>query len=104
MGTQVFAPPTGLGWPVARSSMWQTRKQDNVSGKQVRVAEWSYPKYQWVLQADVLRHGVINGTTYAEFANMLGFFNNLFGGEDSFLYTDVDDHAVTGQLIGTGDG
>jgi uncharacterized protein (TIGR02217 family) len=104
MSIAVFPSLAGLGWSVARSELWKTRTQEAISGKETRIADWSYPRHQWALTFDFLRQGNLSGTLYAEFAALAGFFNLRQGGFDSFLYADPDDSAVTGQAIGTGDG
>jgi uncharacterized protein (TIGR02217 family) len=104
MSTSVFPTLAGLGWSVMRREMWKTRNQEAISGKETRIADWSYPRHQWSLGFDFLRQGALSGTTYAEFAQLAGFFNLRQGSFDSFLYADADDNAATGQGIGTGDG
>jgi uncharacterized protein (TIGR02217 family) len=96
-----IALPT-LMFPVKRTSIWKTRTQQNVSGKEVRLADWSYPKYQWSLAFSGLRQGGPYAST--EFAQILDFFDTLQGAWDSFLYQDADDFGVRAQPIGVGDG
>lgn len=104
MSTSIFPALAGLGWSVARSELWKTRSQEAISGKETRIADWSYPRHQWTLGFDFLRQGALSGATYAEFALLAGFFNLRQGSYDSFLYADVDDNAVTNQALATGDG
>lgn len=91
----------GLAFPWVRSPTFQTRKQVNISGKEVRIADWSSPRYTWELAYEVLRQGTILGT-FTEWAQMEAFFESLLGGYDSWLYKDPDDFQVTGQLLGVG--
>jgi len=100
MSTAAFPTLTGLGWSVKRSPKWSTRVQTAVSGKETRIALWSYPRWQWDLSFEFLRGDPV----HAEFQALAGFFNARQGQFDSFLYTDADDNSVTGQAIGTGDG
>lgn len=104
MSSSVFPTLAGLGWSVARSELWKTRSQEAISGKETRIADWSYPRHQWTLGFDFLRQGALSGATYAEFALLAGFFNLRQGAYDSFLYADADDNAVTAQALATGDG
>jgi uncharacterized protein (TIGR02217 family) len=104
MSSQIFPALSGLGWSVKRTPQWKTRVQQAISGKETRVADWSYPRWQWSLTYDFLRQGTVNGVAAAEFAQLAGFFNSRQGSFDSFLYTDADDNAATGQLLGRGDG
>lgn len=104
MSTSVFPTLAGLGWSVTRREIWKTRSQEAISGKETRIADWSYPRHQWALGFDFLRQGALSGTAYSEFAQLAGFFDLRQGMFDSFLYADADDNAVTGQAIATGDG
>ena len=104
MSTSIFPTLAGLGWSVTRREMWKTRTQEAISGKETRIADWSYPRHQWTLGFDFLRQGALSGASYAEFAQLAGFFDLRQGSFDSFLYADADDNAVTGHGLGTGDG
>lgn len=100
MSNAVFPALAGLGWTVKRSPLWKTRVQESISGKEVRIADWSFPRWQWQLSYDFLRGDPIN----AEFQALAGFFNQRLGMFDSFLYQDADDNSVTAQQVGVGDG
>ena len=104
MSSSVFPTLAGLGWDVTRTPMFDTTIQQNISGKEVRIANQTFPRYQWELTFDVLRQGIVHGTAYTEFSQLLGFYNARQGQFDTFLYTDVDDNTITGQAIGSGDG
>jgi len=103
MSTTVLPSLPGLTWPMRRSPIFNTTKQVNRSGKEVRIANWSTPRYQWLLDFNFIRQGVGGpvGATWTEFSQLEGFFESLKGGWDSFLYTDPDDNNVTGQTIAT---
>lgn len=100
MSTQVLPTLPGVAWPVDRAPAWDTTVQINVSGKETRIANQTYPRWTWELNYDILR----SATAYTEFQQLVGFFNSRQGQFDSFLYIDADDNAVTAQTIGTGDG
>ena len=104
MSTQVFPSFIGLGWDIVRTPIWDTIVQQNVSGKEVRMPNFTYPRWQWQLTYNALRQGSVNNAAYTEFAQLVGFYNARQGQFDSFLYQDQDDNAVTTQGIGTGDG
>lgn len=104
MSTSIFPTLAGLGWSVTRREMWKTRTQEAISGKETRIADWSYPRHQWTLGFDFLRQGALSGASYAEFVELAGFFDLRQGSFDSFLYADADDNAVAGQGLGSGDG
>ena len=99
MSDLVFPSLPGLAWNVVRTPIWQTRTQTSVSGREVRQADWSYPRYGWELNFDFLR----SDPSYGELQTLIGFINQMQGGFGTFLYTDEDDNAVNGQQIGTGD-
>jgi uncharacterized protein (TIGR02217 family) len=100
MSNAIFPALSGLGWNVKRTEIWKTRVQEAISGKEVRIADWSFPRHQWELTYDFLR----SAPAYGELQSLLGFFDLRQGVFDSFLYGDVDDGAVTGQPLGLGDG
>lgn len=102
MSAAVFPTLAGQGWDITRTPIWDTTIQKNVSGKEVRMANYSFPRYQWDLVFNAFRQGIVNNTAYTEFAQILGFYNTVQGSFDSFLYTDQDDNSVTAQAIGTG--
>lgn len=107
MSSQLFPTLTGQGWSISRTSEFSNRKPVSVSGKQVAIADWSYPRYTWEVVFNLLRQGsgfYTPNDSFAEMATLLGFFDSRQGGFDTFLYQDQDDNAVTNQGIGTGDG
>jgi uncharacterized protein (TIGR02217 family) len=80
--------------------MWDTSIEQNVTGKEVRIAYETYPRYQWDVIYSLLR----SDSTNHELQTLLGFYNSRNARFDSFLYTDSDDYSVTLQPIGIGDG
>lgn len=104
MSTQVFPTLTGIGYPIPRRPVWDTTKQQNVSGKETRLGNFTFPLYQWDLVYNAIRQGSVHGTAYTELATLMGFYNARQGSFDSFLFTDPDDNSVTTQSLGTGDG
>jgi len=99
MSNQILPVLTGRAWPWVRSSLMSTTVKTSVSGREVRTQNWPYPKYQWKLSYEVLRETV----GYTEQQQLMGFINARGGSFDSFLFSDIDDFAVTLQPIGTGD-
>jgi uncharacterized protein (TIGR02217 family) len=100
MSNAIFPALPGLGWNVKRTEVWKTRVQEAISGKEVRIADWSFPRHQWELTFDFLR----SAPSFTEWQSLIGFFDLRQGAFDSFLYADADDNAITDQPIGTGDG
>ncbi len=99
MSDAVYPALPGLKPNVRRSPSWKTLKDESVSGMEVSVALMTYPNRKYTLAYEVLRAGA-----EAELQQIEGFFNQRQGSHDSFLYDDPDDHAVTDQAFGTGDG
>ena len=100
MSTAVLPTLAGLGINVTRTPMWDSQVQTSISGKEIRTAFWTYPKYKWEVMFSVLR----SSGSYTELQQLFGFFNARQGQFDTFLYQDADDNSVTSQAIGTGDG
>jgi len=104
MSSQIFPSLTGLGWDIERVPMWDNIVQESQSGKETRLSNYTYPRWQWTLQFSALRQGTVHGVAYTEFQQLAGFYNARQGRFDSFLYTDTDDASVTAQALGVGDG
>jgi uncharacterized protein (TIGR02217 family) len=99
MSTEIFPALAGLEYPVVRTPVFRTLTQLSASGNENRAALQSYPRWQWTLSFNFLRD-----TGVSEFRTLVSFFLARQGSFDSFLFDDVDDDAVTGQLVGRGDG
>ena len=105
MTTQIIPNLVGLGYDVTRAPLWSTTTQTAISGKETRIGLYSTPRWQWSLKYNFMRQGTLNGVDYyTEFEQYSGFFNQVNGSFNSFLYTDFNDNAVTGQGIGIGNG
>jgi uncharacterized protein (TIGR02217 family) len=100
MSNNFFPALPGIAWDNVRTPVWQTRRQQSVSGKVTTMADWASPLYKWQLTFDFLR----SNPTYGEMQTLMAFYNQLQGGYDTFLYIDPDDNAVTNEQINTGDG
>jgi uncharacterized protein (TIGR02217 family) len=99
MSSEVFPSLAGLEYPVVRTPVFKTLIQQAVSGQENRAALQVYPRWQWTLSFNFLRDDAND-----EFHTLLAFFLARQGAYDSFLFTDPDDNAVTGQPIGVGTG
>lgn len=100
MSTALFPTLAGLTFPVEKTPIWSTKIQPSVSGKETRLAFWSYPIWQYSIDYDLLRSDNVN----AELQSLLGFFNARFGSFDSWWFNDPDDNTAVAQRFGTGDG
>jgi uncharacterized protein (TIGR02217 family) len=99
MSNSVFPVLNGLQWDVKRTPYWNTLVQTGASGKEARLAQWTYPLWTWEMSFSKLDAG-----TAAELQSLAGFYNARQGQFDTFLYTDPDDNAVTDYQFGTGNG
>ena len=100
MSNSVFPSLPGLTWDVKKRPQFRTIKQTTASGKEVRIALMSYPIWQFELSFELLR----SAAAFAEMQTLAGFFNQMLGDYDTFLFNDPTDNSVTAQNFGTGDG
>jgi uncharacterized protein (TIGR02217 family) len=100
MSNAVFPTLSGIGWNIVRSPQFQTKTQRSISGRELRATFQQYPLWQFSLNYEFLRDGIL-GTDYD---TITGFFLARQGSFDSFLFTDPYDNAVTDANIGTGNG
>jgi hypothetical protein len=100
MSNAIFPVLPGLQWERKRTPKFSTIVQTSVSGKESRVALWSYPRYTYSVSYDILRSSL----SFLELQTLMGFFNQRQGMFDSFLFDDPEDDTATAQLFGTGDG
>lgn len=100
MSNAIFPTLPGLSWNIIKTPQWSTRKQQSVSGKEIRMSNRSRPIWKFAMSYEVLR----GGSAYAELQQLMGFFNQRQGSFDSFLLQDGSDNSVSGQSFGTGDG
>ena len=99
MSNTVFPQSNGLKIERTKTPQWKTITHVATSGKETRTAMMSYPRWVFSLSFEFLKDDLT-----AQFATFAGFFNNLKGSFDSFLYLDPYDNTATSQAIGTGDG
>jgi uncharacterized protein (TIGR02217 family) len=103
-------PPTfpvlpGQGWSVHKRPTFSTRVASHVSGREVRSPLYADTLYEFELTFDALSSGAsYAGLTNNSLQSLLGFYLQCQGQFGTFLYTDPTDNAVTGQVIGVGDG
>lgn len=100
MSNAIYPVLPGLGYSVKRTPQFKTRTQASISGKEVRIADWSAPRYTYELTYEFLRQT----TGYNELKTLQSFYLLRQGGFDTFLYDDIDDDTAVAQGIGVGDG
>lgn len=96
----IYPALPGLNYNNSRTAQWNSLKQVATSGRETRLALWSYPRYQYELDYGLLR----NGAAWQEWQTLVGFYNLVSGAGGMFQYNDPNDNSGTAQSIGTGDG
>lgn len=99
MTLPLFPTLPGLGWSRVKRPVFATRIATHVSGREVRSADYAYPLYEFELTFELLRSGAAQ-----ELESLMGFFLQCRGQAGVFRYLDPEDHLVTGQVLGSGDG
>lgn len=99
----------GLSWSRHKRPGFSTRIARLASGREVRVALYEYPLYEFEavyngLTSYASPSGTAAGLGALSLQSLMGFFLQLQGQFGTFLYTDPDDNAVAGQVFATGDG
>jgi uncharacterized protein (TIGR02217 family) len=101
MSSSVYPSLPGLMFPVGRAVVPPAVTiRTTPSEREYRARDATIPRYRYTLGYEFLRAGA-RGT---ELATLVGFYNLMGGPFDTFLFTDPDDHAVTANAFGTGDG
>lgn len=99
MSNAIFPTLAGLAYPVDKTPIWSNRIQTGTSGKETRLALWSYPIWQYEVSYNFLR-----SDASAEFQTLLAFYSARQGSYDDWLFNDPDDKTATLAAFGTGDG
>ncbi|MFD2234831.1 DUF2460 domain-containing protein [Phaeospirillum tilakii] len=99
MSNALFPSLPGLTWDIKRSPEFSTTIVKGADGGETRIGNWVYPLWHWTLTYELLRDDATD-----ELRTLLGFFLARQGRLDDFLLRDPSDCAVSGQLLGTGDG
>lgn len=101
----------GLTFNTVRSPIWHSRVQKAISGKQSAIADQVYPLMQFTLLYDDSSGGGLRdvgapGFTSAtsEIRTLLGFFNQMMGRWDTFLFQDPEFSWAALEPFGIGDG
>lgn len=100
MSSLVYPTLPGLEWNVGRTVLAPpVQIRTTPSQREYRARDASLPRYQYTLSYEFLRSG-----SQQEWQTLVGFYNQVGGDFDSFLFTDPDDSSVTDQLLGAGNG
>jgi uncharacterized protein (TIGR02217 family) len=110
MSSLIYPTLPGLTFNTIRAPKWKSRVQTAISGKQSAIADQVYPLVQFTLLYDDSSGGGLRDTGAPGFTGtseikaLVGFFDQMMGRYDTFLFTDPEFNAVTAQQFGTGDG
>lgn len=96
----VFPQLPGQDFMLAKSPQWSTNILIAASGREIRNAYWSAPIYNFSVQHNLLRARA----SLPELQKLIAFYNSCLGSLGIFYYLDPEDHAVTAEPTGTGDG
>jgi uncharacterized protein (TIGR02217 family) len=111
----VYPNVRGLTWKITRSPKWDTLVQRMSSGKEFRVQYWVYPLWTWQLEYGYLKDNPSDlplGYSATDLAVLQGFFNQMAGQSQVFLFDDFNAgetagagqwDSVANQAIATGD-
>lgn len=101
MSQLIFPTLPGLAWPAVRAVVAPPVKVKLTPSRRRFVARDStVPLYDYTLGFEFLR----TAQAYAEWQQLMGFFNKVGGPFDDWLFDDVDDNTCTSELMATGDG
>lgn len=90
----------GLTYPRKRTAMWRTDREESFSGLEVSYPTRILPKWAYEIPISVLR----TSTALPEWQQLASFFNNLYGSNGLFQYSDPLDYIVAAQPFGETDG
>lgn len=100
MSNSIYPRLAGETWPVVKKPLFNTSRMTTASGREVRIANYQFPffeveiPYSWVSSVQAI----------ATMQQLYGFYCQMNGAFDTFLWQDDSDKQVTGQPIGTGNG
>ena len=100
MSNLVFPSLAGLLPSVKVAPRFSTRVQSSVSGRETRAKFMLYPLWDITIGFEFLR----TGQAGSELDTLAGFFMQVAGSWDSFLFQVPNDSSVTDMNFGTGDG
>ena len=101
----VYPELIGLTMAVTKRPKFSTGVGVTASGREVRVAYWPKPQWEWDLSYDVLGDGSAwTGTTASDLRTLQGFLSAVYGSWSPFYFRDPDDYVAINQPLGIGDG
>ena len=107
MSLSIFPTLPGQGIRVKKSPRFDTRVATHASGRECRARSYATPLFDFELVfegLDMSQSGVYGGLGAETMQTLAGFFMAQQGQALPFLYLDPSDSAMTGILLGVGDG
>lgn len=101
MSDLIFPTLRGLTYPVSKIPNWSTITQRSMTGIPKFLQQYTYPFYDFKLSFNYL---IDKNSQTDDIHALMGFYNRVGGGAQSFLFADETDNSVTKQLFGKGDG
>lgn len=103
MSELVLPSLPGLAFPGGRTAVWKGRKTETLSGRTFRSTRWTYPRWVFRMRYEFLRQRhAYSG--FAEYEQLVGFWNGLAGPHDTFLFTDPEGSSESARVTGVGNG
>lgn len=104
MSTEVFPTLIGVEFSVHKKPTFSTRISKQQSGREVRSANYPYPLWEFNLSYDYLpdESGAFQ-QAQTDLRTLMGFFLQMTGSFDTFLFKDPTDYIVVGETMFTGD-
>lgn len=100
MSIPTFPSLIGLGFPVKRRPMFQPRlRHTAVSGKSTTQGTQPFARYAYELAFRPLRSDV----AHLELQTLMGFYEFCVATPTPFHFSDPDDNAIVGSVLGSGD-
>jgi uncharacterized protein (TIGR02217 family) len=90
----------GLTFDISKRPAFKTRISESPSGMEVRNSLTEYPRWDFELNYEFLEDRT---GANSSLKTIMGFFLQMRGSYDSWLFKDPDDYQATDVLIGTGD-
>lgn len=100
MSLDLFPVLIGQGFIAEKSPVWSTQIMEATSGRERRRKLWSYPRWRFKLNYEVLR----DFSGGRDLTDLLTFFNAQAGRYEEWGFLDPTDNAATTQYFGTGNG